>query len=864
MRRIRGLWSSPVQFVRRRQKETDRPAAPPRPAGYYRLSPLPGPLARVRRIEAEYAPSITATAVALLIIEICAWVPWIPWPLKLALLFVAAVRVVQRAQVRARLRRSVGYYWSFPIAAVFVFVGALAIDGDAPFATIYGGLVLLVALAARIAYGRLTATWLLCITGAVLVGAGCVFAVELGRFGAIWLCLIVAPIVFVPVVAMNCSRRSAILAMVALPMASLTFLAMYGVRAVGSAGEGLCLDCKNPGMLDLAQLGFSRAMSALLSVTGETVYTSSSASDIGLIVLLAFYLYWCYLLLRSNRARMRDVIEVRQLGPDGDQLPSAPPAFQEALLKGRISVGDAGAESDENEVARSLLSVVRGADAVAGLTAKLLYRPSVRATLTQLPGELKSPYRIPGGSAPLGLNLLVEDVLSGSSIRAGQVRPPDLLADRPVDEIAAHQTLAYCLNSRGYPGWATWNLNGVGLGCWFEARRRRAERRGDFDGAVSAEATDAHVVAVRGEVGLLEAALEHHDPRALLLMLELGSRLDEVGDYVAAACIYLRAIGEYPQFPEAWLRLSRAYGKVAEAMLEGRSPGAEPAGYDLFDRRSIDIGARFRPYRDFAQETEFFVSSKVWNEKAETNLGWALREAYVRNYGSRNPLLDVADSDPQPKVFLTDDLPGQDRRVLVLHFALLSSACARRCQRSVYRFPVALRCAFIQSEREFWWSRLFSRFGLRRLSATARALDGLALTTIVRVPELSGRCGEWARQSLGATLGPTYSTVAREGTGWRAAYFLALFYVRLAEAMSRESDDAAREPSVARPPEVLGTTWVTDMRERNERAEGTTAGLKHTDALERARTLRQLAERRVRAERSPSSTWLLQWDGDAD
>jgi hypothetical protein len=484
------------------------------------------------------------------------------------------------------------------------------------------------------------------------------------------------------------------------------------------------------------------------------------------------------------------------------------------LLSGSVAVGALPSDLDGGTlITTTLAAAVPSSGPIARAVERIYSRTPVRATV----GRTNSPPDRQGidpeaalvGVAPAErelaevtekVSVLIEHPAYREARVAFEVREEPILASvKAVPTLlqrAGLSILAYALSARGMPSWSTWSAQGVGLGVWFESRRMRHERyqtTGD-DGGSNLE----------DQVRILRLALEAHDPRSVLLMLELSSCYYEVGKYDLAIKYLLLAAQESPEFPEVWLRLSLAYCRLSAAL---RSPtfrfSTEPTEGDsvdpetattlnhLWDRVSIELGAKSVSYRQWARR------ELLRRADGEVALGWKpldpfryigsrigdpgvlrrherIAKAVASAGAARGPNGHVVEWEGADDTDLDIEQDVVDAQ-LIAHFGYLAIACAEECQRRLLRGRLIGRCLFVQSQRIYFWNLLVSRFGVRKLNTAARSAELLC-----RVHAMSQTLGSEGvasnERAVRNRLDDAYRVVNREGTGWRSLWYLAEAY----------------------------------------------------------------------------------------
>lgn len=819
---------------------------------------LPGPLHNVARSLAEYRLTLILGGVApVLMVARARTDDGSPGARPVvAMIVVLTVGIALYASVQANRKRSPGYRWIVPIATVVGVVGIAGGGAERPLLTVAAGLLALGAALARVAFPRLTATWSVTLaTGAALVLL-LAFLWGDGYTSAAVALLLLLPLLALPYICANTRMRTAVISMVAVALIVVGILAAYGRISEHSAysdhdptlaeactgtpeqreasrpeepaidageADACCAGttCSEMDPIALAQEGLAALVSELTEWPvrprgdGDAVDPADQqrsqrpaiTSNLAL-ALVAVYLYGCYRLLQINRTRLRTTVDVRFRDDAGDPVTTPDSGFQEVLLTGTVSIGSAqGDVASEPLVSTTISSLVPAATSFARLFDRLHTEPPVRATVTLHDGEVGGPGALDGGRA---VTLTLEHPQEGKTILVQRYdRPVDLLKTSSPARRAGYSVLSHCLSARGLPAWSSWSLDGEGLGVWFEVRRGRNDRmkaaraRGraawqdaEGDAAEERARTDVHEECVR-----IQEALSRHDPKALLLILELGSRYAEGGHYGAAAEAYLRAVNDYPEFPETWLRLSLVCTRLGIELGDEGSPrhdrihprggprsamdpsptGAETTNPALLDRLPFTIGSRSGAYRRFVRRLldEEWMRRQTDGAPRYESDEWDRLLSIEWHFTSLHRRLQ----DPSA----ASGVGRARQHHLAQHYLHLGLACAEIARRRLYRPTILGRALAIQSEREVYWRLLTSRFALRRLMCAARAAEMLALVHLCTIATdgAPDDVVEANRARFRQSIGAVDRSVWRQGTGWRAPRYLHLVYARLADEKRR-------------------------------------------------------------------------------
>ena len=393
--------------------------------------------------------------------------PGAPWSaLVFTSGFVGLVAAV--AMWKAEASGSVGYYWLLPVCPVFVAASYRVSDGSHPW--ILGLTVVACGLATgvHVRFRHLTPAWaigLACgISFATLVVLTYDFHVPTYRN----LLVFAAPLVLLPVIVANTTRRSAVIVIIVLPLLSAGWLVRVAVRSetlvTSSCPGGGGDNCVEQSYIDLARIGWNLLLTDLTDTDSYRI-TPPSGDWTWVILAAGIYLYACYLMLRFNTERLRNVVEVvpsagepSDGGPDAQVTPSGlPRELIETVVGGPVVLGKPAGESETTVV-----------EAVAsGL------KPSAVATAIARTFRAQPPVRVSYEELGTTGHLRIENGISKRTVFATSYEAD---AGFSTQQQAGYSVLAYCLAARGSPSWATWRIDGRGLCTWADVRSRRRAR----------------------------------------------------------------------------------------------------------------------------------------------------------------------------------------------------------------------------------------------------------------------------------------------------------------------------------------------------------------------------------------------------
>jgi len=680
---------------------------------------------------------------------------------------------VAYGSVTARLDKTSGYYWTAPLGIGWLIFTWLSWRTTESFYTAVALELVLLALLMHVRTKKVTPAWAVGIASIQIVATvwGIAFVEDKGA--VINALIFVLPLVLIPLLIGNVGRAAAVGLLVTAPILSSAWLVHIVVAApVKQTGvtSAACeypphtgVHCVSDSLPELVRLGWRYLISELTD--NKTVRLQPPTNDSAAVAVLVAYLAFSVYALRVNSRRLRDSV---QLTIDSDSLvdtpsrgrkrlgdrpfaavPTAAEAdFSRILLAGPVVLGGGGERQEPGTGISTILTSISPTSLASRLGAALVPREALRVHL---------------GTAPGSCDLVIEDNLGGRVVHARRIATGLRIGgfQYAPHEVAAYQTLAYCLGARGMPAWASWNADGVGLATWFRMRdTRRARWRRSADavnqGQDANQAYNRRTVGLEEEISILQDATER-EPAALLLSLELSSRLYEARRYDDAAGEAYRSLLLYPQFPENWIRYAAASLRTSQRIRRAANlHRGRRFNATTVSRTSVEWAFSIRGFGQCAQEIQHWhLASK--NERPVVKTSDAVRDL--------QKMLIAALCNPQ--------CSPQQLDALAAFFNYAALGAIRRARTRLLRPVVLARAALVQSERGFFWPLLTSRYGVTRLTATLRSLELLHLLELRRSK----------RFPTDVYLEPVermvYRAVEREGTGWRGPVFLAEYYDRL-------------------------------------------------------------------------------------